>query len=1098
MIKKMRQLKRMMLAFLVVLTTTLSAQVTTSSMTGKVVSGGEAVIGASVVVKHEPSGTTYGTVTNTDGRFNLNGMRVGGPYSVVITYVGLNDVRRSGIQLQLGEIYPLNVEMKETSEELSELVVSAIRTKFTSEKTGATTNIASSVISSMPTINRSISDIARLSPYASGMSFGGSDGRSTNFTVDGANFNNNFGLSSNLPGGGNPISLDAIEEIQVVVTPFDVRQTNFIGGGINAITKSGTNTFKGTAYTYLTNQDLRGNKIGTYDFGPRPESSRNIYGATLGGPIIKNKLFFFVNAEMEKEPGQVVTWRASENGISDGKTTSRASVADMEKVRNHLINNYGYDPGSYTDFPGDESNVKLLARIDWNINAKNKLNFRYNYTKNQAWNATNGNSTDGGARNSSMNRISKDGMAFSNSLYSQDNIVNSFSGELNTRLTDKMSNQLLVTYTKIDDVRGSNSDKFPFIDILIGRDANSVPIIEPYISAGYELFTWNNGVHNNVLTITDNFTYYLDKHKITAGLSFENQMANNAYMRNGTGYYRYASIDDFLNQAAPIDFALTYGYAGELSPAAEVRFNQFGGYVQDEWNIYDNVKLTYGLRADMLTFDNNLIRNNAIYNLSFGDKKIDTGVWPDSKILLSPRVGFTWDVFKDQTLKVRGGTGIFTGRLPLVFFTNMPTNSGMVQGSFRATTTYNPNGTIKASDPKLATLSGKMITDVNEMIDKLGLKNTISPEDGALPSEIAGVDPDFKMPQVWKTSVAVDYQVPVDFPLSVTVEGIVTQTINGVMLKNYDLKAPDDTWQRFSGSDERYIYPSSYKYNNRNAYILSNNSEGWGAIGNITVTAEPIKNLNVMAAYTITESKEITGMPGSNASSAYGGLLSVDGPHLPTLQRSQYVVPHKAIASVAYRLPYLNDHMATTINIFYSGASSFGNSYTYSSDMNGDGWRTDLIYIPAAKGDIKFKTVEDETAFFAFMEQDKYLSANKGKYAEAYSARAPWVNNFDLRITQDFKVKAGKTTNTLQVSADVLNFGNLLNSEWGVPMNMSSANNGQILKYESKDVNNVPTFSMVKIKDAEGAMVYPTKSFTTTYNYNNLWSLQVGLKYIFN
>lgn len=1098
MIKKMRQLKRMMLAFLVVLTTTLSAQVTTSSMTGKVVSGGEAVIGASVVVKHEPSGTTYGTVTNTDGRFNLNGMRVGGPYSVVITYVGLNDVRRSGIQLQLGEIYPLNVEMKETSEELSELVVSAIRTKFTSEKTGATTNIASSVISSMPTINRSISDIARLSPYASGMSFGGSDGRSTNFTVDGANFNNNFGLSSNLPGGGNPISLDAIEEIQVVVTPFDVRQTNFIGGGINAITKSGTNTFKGTAYTYLTNQDLRGNKIGTYDFGPRPESSRNIYGATLGGPIIKNKLFFFVNAEMEKEPGQVVTWRASENGISDGKTTSRASVADMEKVRNHLINNYGYDPGSYTDFPGDESNVKLLARIDWNINAKNKLNFRYNYTKNQAWNATNGNSTDGGARNSSMNRISKDGMAFSNSLYSQDNIVNSFSGELNTRLTDKMSNQLLVTYTKIDDVRGSNSDKFPFIDILAGRDASGNPIIEPYISAGYELFTWNNGVHNNVLTITDNFTYYLDKHKITAGLSFENQMANNAYMRNGTGYYRYASIDDFLNQAAPIDFALTYGYAGELSPAAEVRFNQFGGYVQDEWNIYDNVKLTYGLRADMLTFDNNLIRNNAIYNLSFGDKKIDTGVWPDSKILLSPRVGFTWDVFKDQTLKVRGGTGIFTGRLPLVFFTNMPTNSGMVQGSFRATTTYNPNGTIKASDPKLATLSGKMITDVNEMIDKLGLKNTISPEDGALPSEIAGVDPDFKMPQVWKTSVAVDYQVPVDFPLSVTVEGIVTQTINGVMLKNYDLKAPDDTWQRFSGSDDRYIYPSSYKYNNRNAYILSNNSEGWGAIGNITVTTEPIKNLYIMAAYTLTESKEITGMPGSNASSAYGGLLSVDGPHLPTLQRSQYVVPHKAIASVAYRLPYLNDHMATTINIFYSGASSFGNSYTYSSDMNGDGWRTDLIYIPAAKGDIKFKTVEDETAFFAFMEQDKYLSANKGKYAEAYSARAPWVNNFDLRITQDFKVKAGKTTNTLQVSADVLNFGNLLNSEWGVPMNMSSANNGQILKYESKDVNNVPTFSMVKIKDAEGAMVYPTKSFTTTYNYNNLWSLQVGLKYIFN
>ena len=1094
----MRHLKRFLLALLVVTTTTLSAQVTTSSMSGRVVSGGEAVIGASIVVKHEPSGTTYGTVTNTDGRFNLMGMRVGGPYSVAITYVGLTDVRLNGIQLQLGQVYPLNVEMNETSEQLNELIVSAIRTKFTSEKTGASTNITSDVISSMPTINRSISDITRLSPYASGMSFAGSDGRSTNFTVDGANFNNNFGLSSNLPGGGNPISLDAIEEIQVVVTPFDVRQTNFIGGGINAITKSGTNSLKGTAYTYLTNQDMRGNKIGDFDFGDRPESSRNIYGLTLGGPIIKNKLFFFVNAEMEKEPGQVVSWRPSENGISDGKTTSRTSVADMERVRNHLINTYGYDPGSYTDYPGDKGNTKFLARIDWNIDNRNKLNVRYNYTKNQTWSATNGNSTDAGLRNSSMDRISQYGMAFSNSLYSMDNIVNSLSAELNSRLTDKMSNQLLVTYTKIEDVRGSNSSPFPFIDILAGRNANNNTIIEPYISAGYELFTWNNGVNNNVLTITDNFTYYLEKHKITAGLSYENQMANNAYMRNGTGYYRYASVDDFINQAAPIDFALTYGYAGELSPAAEVRFNQFGGYIQDEWNAMENVILTYGIRADMLTYDDNLIRNNAIYGLDFGTRKIDTGAWPSAKILLSPRVGFTWDVFNDQTLKVRGGSGIFTGRLPLVFFTNMPTNSGMVQGSYRAQTTYNANGSIKASNPALATLSGKMITDVNEMISKLGLKNTITPEDGALPSEIAGVDPDFKMPQVWKTSFAVDYQVPTSFPMTVTLEGIYTKTLNGVMLQNYDLMSPDNTWQRFGGADDRYLYPANFKYNKRNAFMLSNNSEGWGAIGNITITAQPIKNLNVMAAYTVTESKEITGMPGSNAGSAYGGLLAVNGPHLPDLQRSQYVVPHKAIASVAYRLPYANDRMSTTVNLFYSGASSWGYSFSYSNDMNGDGYSTDLIYIPSEKGDIKFVSTADEDAFFTFMEQDKYLSANKGKYAEAYSARAPWLNNFDLRVTQDFKVKAGKTMNTLQFSVDFLNFGNLLNSEWGISTNMASANNGRILKYEGKDATNVPSFSFVKIKDSEGTMVYPTQTYSTFFSYNSTWKLQVGLKYIFN
>lgn len=1094
----MKHLKELILAFFVVMATTLSAQVTTSSMSGKVVSLGEPVIGATVVVKHEPSGSVYGTVTNTEGRFNLNGMRVGGPYTVAISYVGLNEVKLTGIQLQLGEIYPVNVEMSETSEQLAELVVSAVRTKFTSEKTGATTNVSSAMITSMPSVNRSISDIARLSPYASGMSFAGSDGRSTNFTVDGANFNNNFGLSSSLPGGGNPISLDAIEEIQVVVTPFDVRQTNFIGGGINAITKSGTNTFKGTAYTYFTNQDLRGNKIGDYDFGDRDPSSRNIYGMTLGGPIIKNKLFFFVNAEIEKEPGQVVTWRPSPDGISDGKTLSRTSVADMEAVRKHLKDNYGYDAGSYTDFPGDQSNIKLLARIDWNINDKNKLNFRYNFTKNQSWRETNGNSTDAGYRNRDMDRISQYGMAFSNSLYSSDNIVNSFSAELNTRLADNMANQLLVTYTKIDDVRGSSSEPFPFIDILNGYDGDGNIILEPYMSAGYELFTWNNGVHNNVFTVTDNFTYYLDNHKITAGLSYEYQMANNAYMRNGTGYYRYASVDDFLNKAAPIDFALTYGWDGELNPAAEVAFNQVGAYVQDEWNFRDNVKFTYGIRGDMISYVDNLIRNNAIYALDFGGQKIDTGVWPSAKLLLSPRVGFTWDVFNDQTLKVRGGTGIFTGRLPLVFFTNMPTSGGMVQGSYRATTTYNTDGTIKASDPNLALLAGGMITDVNEMISTLGLKTTISPEDGSLPSEIAAVDPKFKMPQVWKSSVAVDYQVPTDFPMTVTVEGIFTKSLNAVQLKNYSLKQPDNTWERFGGSDDRYIYPADYKYQSRNAFVLSNNSEGWGAIANITVTAQPVKDLNVMAAYTMTESKEISGMPGSSAGSAYGGLMAIDGPHLPTLQRSQYVVPHRAIASVSYKLPYVSDLTSTTLNLFYSGSSSWGYSYAYSNDMNGDGYSTDLLYIPAAKGDIKFVSTADEDAFFAFMEQDKYLTKNKGKYAEANATRAPWVNNFDLRIMQDFRVKAGKTMNTLQLSLDFLNFGNLLNSEWGISKNMASANNGRILKYEGKDAENVPTYSFVKIKNAEGTMVYPTESFSTYYSYSDTWSLQLGLKYIFN
>ena len=991
----------------------------------------------------------------------------------------------------------LDAVLNEGAVELGDVMVVGRRSSaFQTDKTGATTNISNHQLNAMPTINRSISDIARYSPYANGMGFAGGDGRSTNFTVDGANFNNNFGLGSSLPGGGNPISLDAIEEIQVVIAPFDVRQTNFIGGGINAITKSGTNTFRGSAYSYFRNQNMRGNKIGDVDFGERDAESRQVYGLTLGGPIIKNKLFFFVNGEYEVRPGQVVTWRPSDDGVADtDQMLSRASTSDMELVKQHLMDEYGYDVGSYTDYPADESNRKLLARLDWNINDANKLSLRYNYTKNQGWNPTNGNSTDGGFRNRSMNRISQYSMAFSNSIYSSDNIVNSFSLDLNSRISDKISNQFLTTYTMINDVRGSTSEPFPFIDIMNGVNGDGSQILEPYMSAGYELFTWNNGVNNNVFNIINNTNLFLGDHKVTVGASFEYQMANNSYMRNGTGYYRYASLEDFLNQAAPRDFALTYGYDGETNPAAEVAFNQIGVYAQDEWNVAPGFKLSYGIRADYLKYVDNIIRNNAIYELDFGGKKIDTGEWPDAKVQISPRAGFTWDVMGDQSLKLRGGTGLFAGRLPLVFFTNMPTNSGMVQGSYAAVTRYDADGNITSADPVLATLAGPMITDVNEMIETLNLQNTISPEDGNLPRDINAIDPDFKMPQVWKTSLALDYEFSTSFPLSITLEGIYTQTINGVMLENYDLEQPDNSWERFSGSDDRYIYPdrSEIVYNDKNAYILANNSEGWGAIGNISVFAEPVDNLNLMFAYTYTESKEISGMPGSNAASAYNGLIQVNGPHLPMVQRSQFVIPTRAIASASYRIPYANDLMATTVNLFYSGYSPYGYSFTYENDMNGDGYATDLIYIPKEKGEIEFVSAADEDAFFAFVEQDKYLSSNKGSYAESYAARAPWTHRFDLRFAQDFNFNVAGQKNTLQFTLDILNFGNILNSEWGVNKNMFGANNGQILRYEGVDAGNVPSFSMATDDDGN----YLTNSYSTYFNYNQTWQLQLGVRYIF-
>lgn len=1083
------------LSFLFVIPT--QAQVTTASMSGTVMFQDEPVIGATVLAVHEPSGTNYGTITNVDGRFSLQGMRTGGPYKVTISYVGYQSAVYSGITLQLGENYNLNVKLKESSETLDEIVITAAKTKFNTEKAGATTNISSSQITSLPTINRSISDIARLSPYASDMSFAGGDGRSTNFTVDGANFNNNFGLSDNLPGGGNPISMDAIEEVQVVIAPFDVRQTNFIGGGINAITKSGTNTFKGSAYTYFQNQNMRGNSIDGEDLGARAKESKTIYGATFGGPIIKNKLFFFANVEVEKQPQQVIKWRARTEGEQPDENNyiSRTTLSDMQKVSDFLRDKYGYDTGSATNFPADEKNLKLLGRIDWNITNGHKLSVRYNYTKNTAWNAPNANSMDGGSGSRLYNtsRVGYQSMSFANSMYSQDNKVSSVSADLNSRFSDKISNQLLFTYTDIEDMRGTNSSPFPFIDILAGKDAEGNQIMEPYMSAGYELFTYNNGVKNKITSVIDNFTYFAGDHKITAGISFEHQLASNAYMRNGTGYYRYSSLDDFLNGAAPETFAWTYGYNGVSDPKAQVTFNQIGFYAQDEWNIRPNVKLTYGIRFDDLIFDNSdLQRNDAIYDLDFGGKHIDTGKWPKSRMQISPRVGFVWDVFKDNSLKVRGGTGIFTGRLPLVFFTNMPTNSNMVQNAVVFGTKYE-NGIAVSHDSRLDQLAGGMITNVDDAIKKFGLPTTI--ENPVAGSKISGVKDNFKMPQIWKTSLAVDYQLPTSFPLSVTGEFIYNKNINAVTLENINIKDPSN-WEHFNGADNRLIYPSDYTYvSGKNAVVLTNTSKGHGYTANVTVNAQPVEDLNMMLAYTHTESKEISGLPGSDPVSTWQGMLTIDGPNFATVQRSRYVVPDKVIAAINYNLPFRHKGLLrkTSLNLFYSGYSASGYSFAYTNDMNGDGINNDMMYIPKDDSEIKFKNEADRTAFWNFVDQDSYLKNHKGEYAEAYAARAPWVHRFDLRITEDFSFKAGKTEHHFQLSLDFMNIGNMINSKWGVMKNASSSNGCRILKYEGMDDNKTPIFSMYKINGE-----YPTETYSYNRIYTECWKMQVGIRYIFN
>ena len=1076
------------------------AQVTTSALGGRVVdANGEPVIGVAVIATHTPSGTVYGVTTNEAGRYTINGMRSGGPYSVEFTCLGYQTVTYTDLTLQLAETSSLNATLNEDSEMLSEaMVIGAAASKFSAEKTGAATNISSSQITSLPTVNRSINDVTRLSPYGgNGMSFAGSDGRTANFTVDGANFNNNFGLNDGLPGGGNHISIDAIEELQVVISPYDVRQTNFIGGGVNAITKSGTNTFKGSAYIYHRNENMRGNTVaGTEISGARDRDRNTTYGFTLGGPIIKNKLFFFVNAEYSQTPSVAVRWRASENGVGNSdKYLAYTSVEDMERVKDHVMTKYGYDTGSYTDFPADESNVKLLARLDWNINDAHKLALRYNYTNNTGWNGPNASSMDGGTR-SAYARTSLYSMAFANSMYSMNNLVHSVSLDLNSRLGDNLSNQFLATFSKLDDVRGTNSSEFPFIDIQDGTNTNT-----QYMALGYELFTWNNAVHNTHISIKDDLVYYAGNHKVTMGVNYEYQMADNAYMRNGTGYYRYASVDDFINGAAPEVVCLTYGYDGEKNPAARVQFHKAGLYAQDEWNATDAFKLTYGLRLDGLFFDNSdLMTNNKILALEYLDengkvRNIDTGKWPTANVTVSPRVGFNWDLTEDKSLTLRGGTGFFSGRLPLVFFTNMPTNSGMVQYQAQ----INEKNAQKMGF-SMDVFKGGLVTDANgkattqALLDKLhalGYPQTISPEEGAVPSSISAVDPKFKMPQVWKTSLALDYQFPTAFPFSITAEGIFNKTINGVTISDWSIM-PVNGFTRFNGADARPVYPATFRTGTK-AFVLENTNKGYGYSANVTVNMRPVEGLSLMAAYTHTASKELTGMPGSAAESAFTYVPTSEGPNNIKLHNSQYVTPDRVVASATF-----NDKSNNHFSLIYEAwRGGYNYSYMTVNDMNGDGYNYDALYIPTDEqvknNEFRFASADDRDRFMAYLHNDKYLSQHQGQYAEAYSVYSPWVHRFDFSYKHDFKVKVGNSVNKLQLSLDVKNILNLFNSSWGVSkyMNLDLVE-GRILKYEGADAEGYPVFSTPKAVNANTQTFVPNKSI------GQCWYASVGIKYMFN
>ncbi len=1064
-------------------------QVTTSAINGRVVDDkGEPIPFAVVMALHEPSGSTYGTSTSDNGTYVLTGLRVGGPYTVSLSFLGYTPVNYTDIDLKLGESFVLNGVLRESATELEAVIISAGLGNpiMNSDRTGAQTNISRRDISNLPTISRSITDLARLTPQAQGNSFAGRDGRYNTITIDGAAFNNNFGLSSNpLPGGeAQPIALDAIDQITVNVSPYGVTLSQFTGASINAVTRSGDNTFKGSAYSYVRPKTFTGNTVEEIEVAGANDRSSQNYGLSLGGPIIKNKLFFFINGELEQENIPGVSWKPSTDGVANPDLMiSRTTEADMIRVRNHLISTYGYDPGKYKDFdPFQNRNTKILARIDWNINKDHKMTFRYNDVVGTSDQLTNANSgPPNNARNSG--RISSQSLAFSNSFYGFKNTVRSFTGELNSSLKSNISNKFLASYTFIEDARTSNSELFPFVDIWEGGDQ--------YMSFGYELFSFNNKVTNKTLSIVNNTVITMNDHTITAGISFDRLFFYNSYIREGTSYYRYGSVDDFINGADPIGFGVTYGYEGNDAPGAELTFGLGAIYAQDEWKINSQIKLTYGIRIERPFFFDELKDNPAISDLDFNDRKIDVSTWPDPQILFSPRLGFNWDVKGDRSLQVRGGTGIFTGLLPFVWFTNQPTNSAVIQSPEIGWGPGHENLVGLTFNP-----------DYKQLIASNPQWFPQSPSTLPSGAGLAEVSKDFKMPQVWRSSLAADVELP--YNMVFTGEAIFGKDINAVQQLNINEREPNGT---MVGPDNRpfWIASADRRYESAigNATVLSNTNEGY----QYSFTAQLTKNfsdgLSGMFAYTYTDARDISANPGSAAYSAYSSNVAVGSLNNPGLSYSNFATPHQLTGYGSYRIEY-GGMLATTFTISYRGFQQGRWSYTYSNDLNNDGISSDLMYIPASENEIAFVDHNDMTAaqqaaaFWQYVNDNEYLSSRKGDYAERFGHIRPWIHRFDAKILQDVFSNFGSARKyTLQFSLDILNIGNMINDSWGtyVYNPLASYDNVRPLtRVDLPTISSAPTFRL----NANSIDDFKEKTQLSKYVHtNSTWGMLLGFRLIF-
>ena len=1070
-------------------------QVTTSTLSGVVKNEKqEVLVGATIHATHTPTGTQYHSVTNKNGVYVLPAVRVGGPYTIHASFVGFRKGEEKDVNTQLGVTSNVDFTLVDEKVSLKDVVVTGTRNNlFSKDRTGASQQFTRRDLQNIPIAGaRTIDGITKYNANGNGSSFGAQDSRLNNFTIDGSQFNNSFGLGSSAQAGGrtgaSAISLDALEQLQVNIAPFDIRQSGFVGAGINAVTRSGTNEIEGSYYQ--TQRDNSSTFVGNKANGVPVVASKfdeKVSGFRLGAPIIKNKLFIFGNYEQleRTEPG--TTWFSTGSPIATGTQVSRTTYTDMTTLSQFMKDKFDYNTGAFEGYSNTNASKKFLVRVDWNINDKHKLTARYVQHDSEAEiNISNSNSA--GAGNRTQSALS---MAFANSGYIIQDNTRSYVVELNSKLSNTLHNSLIVGYDKQIEDRAYRSSLFPTIDILNGTTT--------YASVGFDPFTPGNKLDYNTFHITNNLTKYAGKHTLTGGVNYEKYQSNNLFFPASNGVYIFSSLQSFYAAAneslanggkpsvtnLPTRFQYRYSaLPGAVDPMQVLKTQRIDIYGQDEYQATNKLKLTLGLRAAVIDIEPTSLENPAVTAMTFANgEKLNTSTMPTTQVLWEPRFGFNYDVFGNKKTQLRGGSGVFTGRPPYVFISNQVGNNGVLTGYID-------------SDNKGASKYGFTANPGQYYI----------PSTPTLPStfDLAFTNENYKFPQVWKTNLAVDQKLPLGF--IGTIEGIYNNNLNAVHYYNANLDLPTG---KFSGVDTRNQFARTdagvrVNDNVSNGIVLTNKDGAYFKSLTLKLELPYNKGLFGSFAWTTSNAKDFMSA-GSIASGSWTSARAINGNNDLSLSTSDFVSPNRLVGVFGYRLEYgKKSGGATSISIGYIGNQGNPFTYTISGDMNGDRVNNnELIFVPKAFQDIKFvpltvgsrvyTEVEQQAAFWSYINQDDYLKTRRGQYAERNGSFIPMLHRFDLSIVQDIFVNVKGKRNTLQIRADILNFGNMLNDNWGVSQR---ATNPQVLAFQSV-VNNQPTYRLATEKFADGTTGLIKNTYSKNASVFDVWTAQLGIRYIF-